>query len=107
LFVLSKRFSRSHTRIIEMASPLTYFAIAMKTIPIEVSGGVLRLPKDIHLPPGAHLAVLVLDEDETNSDLQTLADAGGAFDFLREEPELYSDADILPGRRNPRFGQQH
>ena len=64
---------------------------------------MLRLPKDIQLPPSAHLAVLALEEGETNADLQTLANAGGAFDFLREEPELYSDADILPGRRHPRL----
>jgi len=75
----------------------------MKTIPIEVSGGVLRLPKDIHLPPSAHLAVLVLNDDESNLDFPTLAAVGGAFDFLQEEPETYSDADIKPGRRNPRF----
>ncbi len=76
----------------------------MKTIPIEVSGGVLRLSKDIQLSPTAHLVVLALDEGETGADLPTLADAGGAFDFLSEEPELYSDADVLPDRRNPRFG---
>ena len=33
----------------------------MKTIPIEVSGGVLRLPPGVVLPPSAHLAVLALD----------------------------------------------
>ena len=76
----------------------------MKTIPIEISGGVLRLPPGFVLPPSAHLAVLALEEGEANAEWATLAEAGGAFDFLREEPELYSDADILPERRNPRFG---
>jgi len=75
----------------------------MKTIPIEVSGGVLRLPDDIEVPAKAHLAVLVLEDDEAAPDLPTMAAAGGAFGFLHEEPELYSDADILPDRRNPRF----
>jgi hypothetical protein len=78
----------------------------MKTLSIEASGGVLRLPKDFQLPPCAPLAVLVLEDGESNSELLTIADAGGAFDFLREEPEIYSDADILPGRRKPRFGNQ-
>lgn len=80
-------------------------AATMKTIPIEVRGGVLRLPESVELPAHAHLAVLAFDEGENGFDLATLADAGGAFDFLREEPELYSDADVLPGRRNPRFGE--
>jgi hypothetical protein len=78
----------------------------MKTIPIEVGDGVLRLPKGVKISSDDHLAVLVLEKDETGKELHTLADAGGAFDFLREEPDLYSDADILPGRRNPRFGGQ-
>ena len=76
----------------------------MKTIPVEVSEGVLRLPHNVLLPPTAHLAVLVLEAGEAALELETLADAGGSFDFLREEPDVYSDSDVLPGRRNPRFG---
>ena len=78
----------------------------MRTIAIEVGDGVLRLPKEVRLSPKAHLAVLVLEEEETEAEIRTLADAGGAFDFLKEEPDLYSDADLLPNRRNPRFGGQ-
>ena len=78
----------------------------MKTIPIEVTAGVLRLPDGVQLPPRVHLAVLVLGEDETNADIQILANSGGSFDFLHDEPDLYSDADILPGRRNLRFGDR-
>ena len=78
----------------------------MKTIPVEVSEGVLRLPHNVLLPPTAHLAVLVLEAGEAALELETLADAGGSFDFLREEPDIYSDSDVLPGRRNPRFGGQ-
>jgi hypothetical protein len=79
----------------------------MKTVPVEIRGGLLALPTGAKLPPRAHLAVLVIEDREDSAELQTLADAGGAFDFLREEPELYSDADVLPGRKNPRFGGQH
>jgi hypothetical protein len=50
--------------------------------------------------------VLILEEDESGAEIRTLADAGGAFDFLKEEPDLYSDTDLLPNRRNPRFGGQ-
>ena len=76
----------------------------MKTMAIEISDGVLRLPRAARLPPKSRLAVIVLEDDEADSELQTMAEAGGAFDFLREEPELYSDADVLPERRNPHFG---
>jgi hypothetical protein len=78
----------------------------MKTITVEAGDGVLRLPKEVRLSPNAHLAVLLLEGEETGAEIRTLADAGGAFDFLKEEPELYSDADLLPNRRNPRFGGQ-
>lgn len=71
---------------------------------IEVGDGLLRLPATVCLPPKARLAVLVLEEGETEADLGSFADVGGAFDFLREEPDLYSDGDVLPGRGNPRFG---
>jgi hypothetical protein len=74
----------------------------MKTIPVEVRDGVLRLSGDFHLPPNAHLAVLALEENESFSGLPT-ADLGAFFAFLNEEPELYSDVDVIPGRRNPAF----
>ena len=43
-------------------------------------------------------------DDEVN--FHALLVVGGAFDFLRDEPELYSDADIRPGRANPAFGKR-
>ncbi len=73
-------------------------------MPIEVSDGLLRVPKGARIPPKSRLAV-ILDEGEAVSDMHVMADAGGAFDFLREEPDLYSDADVLPKRLNPRFGR--
>lgn len=75
----------------------------MKTLPIEICDGVLRLAGDTHLPPNSHLAVIVIEENETVQDAAKMAEAGGAFDFLKDEPELYSDSDILPERRNPLF----
>jgi hypothetical protein len=76
----------------------------MKTMPVEVSDGVLRVPNGTRLPPRSRLAVIVLEGEETEPELQIMADAGGAFDFLRGQPDIYSDADILPNRCNPRFG---
>jgi hypothetical protein len=76
----------------------------MKTLPIEVKDGVLRLSADARVPSHSHLAVVVVPDDPAAAELAAWADAGGGFDFLREEPERYTDADIIPARRNPRFG---
>jgi hypothetical protein len=82
----------------------------MKVLEIQVEdSGVLKLPPAISLPSQARLAVLVLGPSESVPDdlsgalISRLAQEGGAFDFLNDEPEIYSDLDILPGRENPRF----
>ena len=82
----------------------------MKTLEIKVeSDGVLKLPSPGSLPSQARLAVLVLEPNETKSEeigstsIADLAVRSDAFDMLKEEPEIYSDIDILPGRENPRF----
>ena len=85
----------------------------MKTIAIEVGNGVLRLSKQVRLSPKARLAVLVLEDDSTGAEIPTLAEAGGAFDFLKEEPtctltrtscriagtRALEDTSNVPGRR--------
>jgi hypothetical protein len=48
--------------------------------------------------------VVVLEKDDQS---HVLAEGGGAFDFLLREPEIYSDEDILPERRNPEFRGAH
>ena len=82
----------------------------VKTVEVKVEGnGVLTLPHGVSLPPHARLAVLVLEPSESRTDdlsgtvIAALAEQSGAFDFLKEEPEIYGDNDILPGRENPRF----
>jgi hypothetical protein len=72
----------------------------MQTVPIEIENGMLRLPKAFTPPATGRLAVLLLEPGE----LPSLAEAGGAFDFLREEPELYTDADLRTP--NPEFRQE-
>ena len=76
----------------------------MKAIEVVAENGVLKLPSGVSLPARARLAVLVLEPEEpSGTQIASLAEAIGALDFLKEEPEIYSDSDILPGRRNPRF----
>ena len=76
----------------------------MKAIEVAEENGVLKLPSGVALPSHARLAVLLLEPEEpSGAQIAHLAEASGAFDFLKTEPEIYSDDDILPGRANPRF----
>ena len=82
----------------------------MQAMPISVDAdGVLRLPAALPSAAGKQFAILVLDQgeavpDDVSSDeIARLAQASGAFDFLHDEPDLYSDADIEPGHHNPDF----
>ena len=82
----------------------------MKALEITVQdNGLLKVAPDVSLSSHARLAVLVLEPSESKPDeltsaiISALAEQSGAFDFLKEEPEIYSDRDILPGRENPLF----
>ena len=76
-------------------------------MPVEIKDGLLRLPNGAHIPPKSRLAIIVLDENESDPEFHRLADVGGAFNFLSEEPDIYSDADVLPNRKNTRFPGTH
>jgi hypothetical protein len=83
----------------------------MQVIRIEVEeGGRLRLPPQAFVPADARLAVLLVDGPAAGSDepavaeVARLAEQSGALDFLAAEPELYTDADLEAGQRNPDFG---
>jgi len=83
----------------------------VKALEIKVEDdGALKLPCGVSLPSQVRLAVLVFDPSEgvdelSAASISTLAEQSGAFGFLKEEPEIYSDQDILPGRENPGFGK--
>ena len=51
------------------------------------------LPADV--TPGDHHVVIVID-DELVDDLAAVAQHGGAFDWLHDGPEIYSDEDGEP-----------
>lgn len=79
----------------------------MKLIPVTVEkDGARRPPCGWLLPPKARLAVVALEANETTqNEAALIAENSGCFDFLVAEPDLYSDADVLPGRSNPDFGR--
>lgn len=43
-----------------------------------------------------HVLVEVVPGDADALPMATLAQAGGAFDWLANEPDLYTDADLVP-----------
>ena len=47
------------------------------------------------IPARTRVHVLVEVPDDAGLPMAALAQAGGAFDFLADEPDLYTDADII------------
>lgn len=45
-----------------------------------------------------HVLVEVVDSDADALPMTAIAQAGGAFDRLADEPDLYTDADLVPPR---------
>jgi hypothetical protein len=57
----------------------------------QVSAELVR--RGIAADARVHVMVEVRDAEEPS--LAAIAQAGGAFDWLADEPELYSDADLV------------
>jgi hypothetical protein len=53
----------------------------------------VALPPDIS--PGEHQVVIVID-DVPSQELAAIAQHGGSFDWLEDEPNLYTDQDGEP-----------
>jgi hypothetical protein len=47
------------------------------------------------IPPAQRLRVVIESIDLIEPSLTAINAAGGAFDWLAEEPDLYSDADLV------------
>jgi len=47
------------------------------------------------ISPGQRLRVVVESIDKDEPSLTAINAAGGAFDWLADEPELYSDEDLI------------
>lgn len=71
----------------------------MQRFELEVEAGALSAELAKRGVP-AHSRVHVVVEVSEPADLPVaaMAQAGGAFDWLADEPELYTDAELLPGR---------
>jgi uncharacterized protein (UPF0218 family) len=62
----------------------------------QVSAELVR--RGIASATRVHVLVEVADEEDLLP-MAAMAQAGGAFDWLAEEPDLYTDADLIPPAR--------
>ena len=69
----------------------------MKIIPVKVENGVLKVPDDFKLSPENQLSILLTRKDE---DVTSFLEGNNSFSFLYDEPDLYTDADIVAERKN-------
>lgn len=68
--------------------------IALDTEAGQVSAELARRG----IAPATRVHVVVEVADAPEPPMAALAQAGRAFEWLAEEPDLYSDADLLPKR---------
>lgn len=62
----------------------------------EVSAELIR--RGIVADVRVHVLVEVVGEDADLPSVAAAAEAGGAFNWLADEPDLYTDADLVPPR---------
>jgi hypothetical protein len=78
-------------------------AVAMSILTLDIEAGLLSSELVRRgIAADARVHVLVTMPDDASLPMAELAQGGGAFEFLKEEPELYSDADTMehPGLFN-------
>ena len=68
----------------------------MRRMTLDVEAGQLSAELAHRgIPPKAKVHVLVEVADDDDPPMASLAESGGAFDFLADEPDLYSDSDLI------------
>ena len=71
----------------------------MRTLELDTEAG--HLPMELvrrGIPARCRVHVVVEVEEADDLPLAAVAQAGAAFDWLHDEPDLYTKADILPIR---------
>ena len=72
----------------------------MKIIPVIIENGVLKIPDDMIIPNDTQISVLLT---KTGEDIIEFTQGNKSFSFLEDEPDLYSDADLLKDKKNEKF----
>ncbi len=74
----------------------------MKIIPIKVEDGILKVPDNFVMSPESQLSILLIQKGEVDT---SLLDGNNSFSFLYDEPDLYSDIDIVADRKNEKYSE--
>lgn len=72
----------------------------MKIIPVNVENGVLKIPDNFNIDPENQLSILLTKKGEEEL---LVFERNNSFSFLYDEPDLYSDADIVSERKNETY----
>mgnify|MGYP006359361469 CR=1 FL=1 len=72
----------------------------MKIIPIKVEDGILKVPDNFVMSPESQLSILLIQKGEVDT---SLLEGNNSFSFLYDEPDLYSDIDIVADRKNEKY----
>ena len=73
----------------------------MQKITLDAEAGQLSAElarRGIAADARVHVLVEVMDGEADALSRAAIAQAGGAFDWLADEPDLYTDADLVPPR---------
>ena len=73
----------------------------MQRITLDAEAGQLSAElarRGIAADARVHVLVEVMDGEADALPMAAIAQAGGAFDWLADEPDLYTDADLVPPR---------
>lgn len=87
---------RSHGMNPVAAGSARHYPFAMREMLNDIEAG--KLTGELRrrgIPPGQHLRVVVESIDADEPSLMAMNAAGGAFNWLANEPDLYSDADLV------------
>jgi len=72
----------------------------MRIIPVKVENGILKIPDGLKIPQDSQLSILLTRRDEESI---SIIEGNESFSFLENEPDLYSDEDVLKNRKNENF----
>ena len=70
--------------------------VLMQRITLDVESGLVSAElAQRGIPPKGRVHVLVEVPESADLPMAALAQSGGAFDFLADEPDLYTEADVV------------
>lgn len=72
----------------------------MKIVPVKVENGVLKIPDDFSFDAENQLSILLTKKGEVEV---SFLEGNSSFSFLYDEPDYYSDTNIIADRKNEKY----